>query len=90
MNCNASQGLHSLFFASFLWTLGQTHDPFLLPHLDVVLPERPKLKFMTQVPNLKKAKEGMKKLRDIQGPTKGGSTFSKGQYAIVVCMRAKA
>ncbi|XP_046887031.1 39S ribosomal protein L16, mitochondrial [Hypomesus transpacificus] len=50
---------------------------------DVVLPERPKLKFMNKVPNLKKAKKEMKKLRDIQGPTKGGSTFSKGQYAIV-------
>ncbi|XP_062302890.1 39S ribosomal protein L16, mitochondrial [Osmerus eperlanus] len=50
---------------------------------DVVLPERPKLKFMNKVPNLKKAKKEMKKLRDIQGPTKGASTFSKGQYAIV-------
>ncbi|XP_019935221.1 large ribosomal subunit protein uL16m [Paralichthys olivaceus] len=50
---------------------------------DVVLPEKPKLKFMNKVPNLKKAKKEMKKLRDIQGPTRGGNTFTTGQYAIV-------
>lgn len=50
---------------------------------DVVLPERPKLKFVNKVPNLKKAKKEMKKLRDIQGPARGGHTFTNGQYAIV-------
>lgn len=50
---------------------------------DVVLPDRPKLKFMNKVPTLKKAKKEMKRLRDIQGPTKGGAHFSQGQYAIV-------
>lgn len=50
---------------------------------DVVLPEKPKLKFMNKVPNLSKVKKEMKKLRDIQGPTKTGNAFSKGQYAIV-------
>lgn len=51
---------------------------------DVVLPEKPKLKFMNKVPNLKKAKKEMKKLRDIQGPAKAANTFTSGQYAIVV------
>lgn len=50
---------------------------------DVVLPERPKLKFVNKVPNLKKAKKEMKKLRDIQGPARTGHTFTNGQYAIV-------
>lgn len=50
---------------------------------DVVLPERPKLKFVNKVPNFKKAKKEMKKLRDIQGPARAGHTFTNGQYAIV-------
>ncbi|XP_043092621.1 39S ribosomal protein L16, mitochondrial [Puntigrus tetrazona] len=50
---------------------------------DVVLPEKPKLKFMDKVPNLKQAKKEMKKLRDIQGPAKSGTTFRDGQYGIV-------
>lgn len=50
---------------------------------DVMLPEKPKLKFMNKVPNLKKAKKEMKKLRDIQGPAKAANTFTIGQYAIV-------
>lgn len=50
---------------------------------DVVLPEKPKLKFMNKVPNFKKAKKEMKKLRDIQGPAKAANTFTTGQYAIV-------
>lgn len=51
---------------------------------DVVLPEKPKLKFLEKVPNLKQAKKEMKKLRDIQGPAKSSNTFTKGQYGIVV------
>ena len=50
----------------------------------VVLPEKPKLKFLNKVPNLKKAKKESKKLRDIQGPTRGANAFTSGQYAIVV------
>lgn len=50
---------------------------------DVVLPGKPKLKFINKVPNLKKPKKESKKLRDIQGPTKGADTFTQGQYAIV-------
>ncbi|XP_020491562.1 39S ribosomal protein L16, mitochondrial [Labrus bergylta] len=50
---------------------------------DVVLPEKPKLKFVNKVPNLKKAKKEMKKLRDIQGPARAANTFTTGQYAIV-------
>ncbi|XP_062865894.1 39S ribosomal protein L16, mitochondrial [Trichomycterus rosablanca] len=50
---------------------------------DVVLPEKPKLKFLNKVPNLKKAKKEMKKLRDIQGPAKAANTFTSGQYGIV-------
>ncbi|XP_062383680.1 39S ribosomal protein L16, mitochondrial [Sardina pilchardus] len=51
---------------------------------DVVLPEKPKLKFINKVPNYKKAKKEMKRLKDIQGPTKGADKFTeKGQYGIV-------
>ncbi|XP_061558440.1 39S ribosomal protein L16, mitochondrial [Phycodurus eques] len=50
---------------------------------DVVLPEKPKLKFMNKVPNLKKVKKEMKRLRDIQGPARAANTFTSGQYAIV-------
>uniref|UniRef100_A0A3Q2PKV0 Large ribosomal subunit protein uL16m n=1 Tax=Fundulus heteroclitus TaxID=8078 RepID=A0A3Q2PKV0_FUNHE len=50
---------------------------------DVLLPEKPKLKFLNKVPNLKKAKKEHKKLRDIQGPAKLANSFTSGQYAIV-------
>ncbi|KAJ8350963.1 hypothetical protein SKAU_G00260930 [Synaphobranchus kaupii] len=50
---------------------------------DVVLPERPKLKFMNKVPNLKKVKKEMKNLNDIRGPAKNGTAFTTGQYGIV-------
>ncbi|XP_061597642.1 39S ribosomal protein L16, mitochondrial [Cololabis saira] len=49
----------------------------------VVLPAKPKLKYMNKVPNLKKAKKEAKKLRDIQGPAKTANAFMTGQYAIV-------
>lgn len=49
----------------------------------VVLPEKPKLKFINKIPNFKKVKKEMKRLRDIQGPAKGANTFTTGQYAIV-------
>lgn len=50
---------------------------------DVFLPEKPKLKFLNKVPNFKKAKKEMKRLRDIQGPAKKAISFRKGQYGIV-------
>lgn len=50
----------------------------------MVLPEKPKLKFMNKVPNFKKAKKEMKKLKDIRGPALAANTFTTGQYAIVV------
>ncbi|XP_034535812.1 39S ribosomal protein L16, mitochondrial [Notolabrus celidotus] len=50
---------------------------------DVVLPEKPKLKFVNKVPNFKKAKKEMKNLQDIQGPANAANTFTTGQYAIV-------
>lgn len=50
---------------------------------DAFLPEKPKLKFLNKVPNFKKAKKEMKRLRDIQGPAKTANTFTTGQYAIV-------
>ncbi|XP_041114858.1 39S ribosomal protein L16, mitochondrial [Polyodon spathula] len=49
----------------------------------VVLPDRPKLKFINKVPNFKKAKKEMKKLRDIRGPAQTANTFARGQYGIV-------
>ncbi|XP_051235658.1 39S ribosomal protein L16, mitochondrial [Dicentrarchus labrax] len=50
---------------------------------DVILPDKPKLKFVNKVPDLKKARKEMKKLRDIRGPATDGNAFSNGQYAIV-------
>ncbi|XP_072321589.1 large ribosomal subunit protein uL16m [Eucyclogobius newberryi] len=50
---------------------------------DAFLPEKPKLKFLNKVPNFKKAKKEMKKLRDIQGPAKAANTFTTGKYGIV-------
>lgn len=50
---------------------------------DVLLPEKPKLKFINKVPNLKKAKKSFKRLRDIQGPARTATTFMEGQYGIV-------
>ncbi|XP_028332252.1 large ribosomal subunit protein uL16m [Gouania willdenowi] len=50
---------------------------------DVLLPEKVKLKFLNKVPNVKKVKKQPKKLRDIQGPSKGGTSFISGQYGIV-------
>lgn len=50
---------------------------------DVFLPEKPKLKFLNKVPNFKKAKREMKRLRDIQGPARAANTFKTGHYGIV-------
>lgn len=55
-----------------------------IPLEDVVLPDRPKLKFLNKVPNFKKAKKESKKLQDIQGPAQTSNTFTTGQFAIVV------
>lgn len=64
--------------------LNTVHDFSFFVSEDVVLPEKPKLKFMDKVPNLIKAKKERKKLWDIQGPARTGNTFTTGQYAIVV------
>jgi len=50
---------------------------------DVVLPPRPKLKFLDKIPKLKKAKKEGKRLSDIQGPANAGNDFTTGEYAIV-------
>ncbi|KAG7240467.1 hypothetical protein INR49_026856 [Caranx melampygus] len=50
---------------------------------DVVLPEKPKLKFMNKVPNLKRVRKEMKRLRDIRGQAKTANDFTTGLYAIV-------
>lgn len=50
---------------------------------DVLLPAKPKLKFVNKVPNLKKVKREPKNLRDIRGPTRGADSFTTGQYGIV-------
>ncbi|XP_063068900.1 39S ribosomal protein L16, mitochondrial isoform X2 [Engraulis encrasicolus] len=51
---------------------------------DMVMPDKPKLKFIQKVPNFKKAKKEFRRLNDIRGPTKGASQFTeKGQYGIV-------
>ncbi|XP_008402590.1 large ribosomal subunit protein uL16m [Poecilia reticulata] len=57
--------------------------PVTPDYSNVVLPEKPKLKFLNKVPNLKQAKKEKKKLRDIQGPAMTSNTFTCGQYAIV-------
>lgn len=57
---------------------------FTLFSEDVILPEKPKLKFMNKVPNLKKAKKERKRLWDIQGPARTANAFTTGKYAIVV------
>ncbi|KAG7273685.1 hypothetical protein CRUP_017438 [Coryphaenoides rupestris] len=55
---------------------------------DVVLPDKPKLKFLNKVPNLKKAKKEPRKLRDIQGPEKTANTFIAGNYGILMDSRS--
>ncbi|GAA6219641.1 39S ribosomal protein L16, mitochondrial [Lates japonicus] len=50
---------------------------------DVVLPAKPKLKFLNKVPNVIKARKEMKNLKDIQGPAMAANTFTTGQYGIV-------
>jgi len=49
---------------------------------DVELPERPKLPVIQRAPG-REVKKEPKRLRDIQGPTKTGNTFIKGQYGIL-------
>uniref|UniRef100_A0A8C1WQV0 Uncharacterized protein n=1 Tax=Cyprinus carpio TaxID=7962 RepID=A0A8C1WQV0_CYPCA len=50
---------------------------------NMVLPDKPKLKFLEKFPNLKQAKKEMKKLRVIQEPAKSTNTISEGQYETV-------
>lgn len=60
----------------------KTYD--VLPdYSGVVLPQKPKLVFLNKVPNLKKPRKEMKKLRDIRGPENFANTFKWGQYGIV-------
>ncbi|XP_034048440.1 39S ribosomal protein L16, mitochondrial [Thalassophryne amazonica] len=50
---------------------------------DVVLPEKPKLKFVERSPNLVKPKREMKNLRDIQGVDTEANFFTTGKFAII-------
>ncbi|XP_072910045.1 large ribosomal subunit protein uL16m isoform X2 [Hemitrygon akajei] len=50
---------------------------------DVVIPEKPKLKFLNKVPNYKKPRRWMKRLGDIRGPATRSNKILWGQYAIV-------
>uniref|UniRef100_V9LA05 Large ribosomal subunit protein uL16m n=1 Tax=Callorhinchus milii TaxID=7868 RepID=V9LA05_CALMI len=50
---------------------------------DVIIPEKPKLKFINKVPNYKKPKKWMKRLCDIRGPALRAVTITRGQYGIV-------
>ncbi|XP_067833603.1 large ribosomal subunit protein uL16m-like [Heptranchias perlo] len=50
---------------------------------DVVIPEKPKLKFINKVPNYKKPRRWMKRLGDIRGPATRANTIAWGQYGIV-------
>lgn len=82
--CGAHCHKHGLLY-NHCRVLSAGLQTYVIPpdYSDVVLPEKPKLKFMNKVPNLKKAKKEMKKLRDIQGPARTANTFTTGQYAIV-------
>uniref|UniRef100_UPI00398F2D15 large ribosomal subunit protein uL16m n=1 Tax=Pristiophorus japonicus TaxID=55135 RepID=UPI00398F2D15 len=51
---------------------------------DVIIPEKPKLKFVNKVPNYKKPRRWMKRLGDIRGPATRANTIAWGQYGIVV------
>ncbi|XP_051890811.1 39S ribosomal protein L16, mitochondrial [Pristis pectinata] len=50
---------------------------------DVIIPEKPKLKFYNKVPNYKKPRRWMKRLGDIRGPATRANNITLGQYAIV-------
>ncbi|XP_041052324.1 39S ribosomal protein L16, mitochondrial [Carcharodon carcharias] len=50
---------------------------------DVMIPEKPKLKFVNKVPNYKKPRRWMKRLGDIRGPATRANTLTWGQYGIV-------
>ncbi|XP_077448977.1 large ribosomal subunit protein uL16m [Stigmatopora argus] len=80
-----AHGHHHGVLHSHLKVLTAGLNTFEIPpdYSDVLLPEKPKLKFLNKVPNFKKPKKEMKKLRDIQGPARAANTFTSGQYAIV-------
>ncbi|XP_056464483.1 39S ribosomal protein L16, mitochondrial [Gadus chalcogrammus] len=84
ISCWRSQGLQGCIQSHMriLFAGIKTYD---VPpdYSDVVLPDKPKLKFLNKVPNFKKAKKEKKKLRDIQGPAQAANTFTVGSYAIV-------
>uniref|UniRef100_A0A3P9JEN9 Large ribosomal subunit protein uL16m n=1 Tax=Oryzias latipes TaxID=8090 RepID=A0A3P9JEN9_ORYLA len=82
--CRANNHLRG-FFHNHLKVFAAGMKTYEIPpdYSNVVLPAKPKLKFLNKVPNLKKAKKEMKKLRDIQGPAKAANAFTVGQYAIV-------
>ncbi|XP_072419551.1 large ribosomal subunit protein uL16m [Chiloscyllium punctatum] len=50
---------------------------------DVIIPEKPKLKFLNKVPNYKKPRRWMKRLGDIRGPATRANTLTRGEYGIV-------
>ncbi|XP_061418148.1 large ribosomal subunit protein uL16m isoform X1 [Lethenteron reissneri] len=50
---------------------------------DVIIPTKNKLKFVSKVPNYKKARKWTKQLSDIRGPARGNTTFTNGKFGIV-------
>ncbi|XP_074854153.1 large ribosomal subunit protein uL16m [Carettochelys insculpta] len=62
-------------------------DPknYVLPldYSDIIIPERPKLKFVDKVPSVPKLKREFKNLRDIRGPSPLATEFTQGQYGIL-------
>ncbi|XP_054027800.1 39S ribosomal protein L16, mitochondrial [Dryobates pubescens] len=49
----------------------------------IVIPEKPKLKFMDKVPQVPKVKREPRNLRDIRGPSREATDFTQGQYGIL-------
>ncbi|CAL8243596.1 unnamed protein product [Lota lota] len=85
ISCWRTHGLQGSCIQSHMRILFAGIKTYDIPpdYSDVVLPDKPKLKFLNKVPNFKKAKKEKKKLRDIQGPAQAANTFTVGSYAIV-------
>ncbi|XP_060118245.1 large ribosomal subunit protein uL16m [Heteronotia binoei] len=49
----------------------------------IVIPEKPKLKFIERAPSIPKARREFKNLRDIRGPSTEATEFTEGQYGIL-------
>ncbi|KAJ3593452.1 hypothetical protein NHX12_005787 [Muraenolepis orangiensis] len=84
VSCWRTQGPHGCIQSHMkILFAGITNYDVPPDYRDVVLPDKPKLKFLNKVPNFKKAKKEAKKLRDIQGPAQAATTFTTGSFAIV-------